>query len=549
MVLIHGMEGAIDVCLSYGNYECNQSPPVFGVPLPSFCNMTANCPPLDDFDDGVRSGDSPPFYHNEQVSYTCNNGFTLVGSSSLTCDDGAWNDDQPVCLANCVVSAVPDSDYSSGGSVTHGTTFNVTCDSGFSTGTTRATEFSCNDGVLSPVTLPTCYVLPGVSILLPERVNPYQPSSFTCYARGNPVPEASSVHLYRRSGSNYNTTGITRRSSTVSGSERAVVFDVDSVYPQDFGGYQCRLYFENNTYYSKLITNATYVLPVLESKVEVTSTSTSVGLQWNAWSDGVDIGDPPLVGYDVFAQKDGKWVAVQSVDQPTTSAIVINLTSDTDYIFCVAAVREGTGGTGHVCPSNGTRTHCGKPSASPTGLQVAAINPKELEVKWEHLPTESAECRSGVTHYMIYYVSTGSTSLNSLMVPNDTSSYTLRGLETYLDYTIQLTASNKDEESDRSSETASKTIEEVAPAPINLTIPQITKSSFTVSWSTPLPSNINGNIQKYIIRFKRTDSAVDGDYGMEEVWTSAFDGKHTVTAVLPREMKYTVQARLLDLNT
>ena len=38
MVIIHGMEGAIDVCLSYGNYECNQSPPVFGVPLPSFCN-------------------------------------------------------------------------------------------------------------------------------------------------------------------------------------------------------------------------------------------------------------------------------------------------------------------------------------------------------------------------------------------------------------------------------------------------------------------------------------------------------------------------------
>ena len=79
---------------------------------------------------------------------------------------------------------------------------------------------------------------------------------------------------------------------------------------------------------------------------------------------------------------------------------------------------------------------------------------------FQHLPSESAECRSGVTHYMIYYASTGSTLLNSLMVPNDTSSYTIRWLDTYLDYTIQITASNKDEESDRSSETIGKTLEE-----------------------------------------------------------------------------------------
>ncbi|XP_030832983.1 mucin-5AC isoform X4 [Strongylocentrotus purpuratus] len=140
-----------DKDLTCNNGYFNDDPPV----------CYAKCPPLDDFDDGVRSGDSLPFYHNEQVSYTCNNGFTLVGSTSLTCGDGDWNDVQPVCLANCVVSAVPDSDYSSGGSVTHGTTFNVTCDSGFSTGTTRATEFSCNDGVLSPDTLPTCYATLG----------------------------------------------------------------------------------------------------------------------------------------------------------------------------------------------------------------------------------------------------------------------------------------------------------------------------------------------------------------------------------------------------
>eukprot|EP00057_Strongylocentrotus_purpuratus_P014502 XP_011668976.1 PREDICTED: receptor-type tyrosine-protein phosphatase mu-like [Strongylocentrotus purpuratus] len=300
-----------------------------------------------------------------------------------------------------------------------------------------------------------------ISRLVPVRVNPYQPSNFTCYVEGIPLPNASSVDLYRRTGSTNNRTGITRGSSTVSRSERAVVFDVDSVYPQEYGEYLCILTVEGEGYPSTPNTNPTYVLPVIEkAPVIVSTTSATISLQWNAWSAEDDIGDPPLVGYDVFVKKDGEWVIDQRVEQPTTSAIVSGLTPDTDYRFRVAAVREGTGGTGPLSPRNDTITLCRKPSASPTGLLVSATNPKELVVTWEHLASESAECRSGVTHYMIYYASTGLPPLNSFMVPNDTSSYTIRGLDTYLDYTIQITASNKDEESDRSSEIIGKTIEE-----------------------------------------------------------------------------------------
>eukprot|EP00057_Strongylocentrotus_purpuratus_P015831 XP_011670305.1 PREDICTED: receptor-type tyrosine-protein phosphatase epsilon [Strongylocentrotus purpuratus] len=144
---------------------------------------------------------------------------------------------------------------------------------------------------------------------------------------------------------------------------------------------------------------------------------------------------------------------------------------------------------------------------------------------------------------MIYYAA--STSSNSLTVPNDTSFYTIRELDTYLDYTIQLTASNKDEESDRSSEIIGKTIEEVAPSPINVAIPRSTTSSFTVSWSTPLPSNINGDIQKYIIRFKQTDPVVDGDYKSEEVLNSAFEEEHTVVD-LTAKTSYSVQVQTVN---
>eukprot|EP00057_Strongylocentrotus_purpuratus_P018870 XP_011673344.1 PREDICTED: tyrosine-protein kinase receptor Tie-2-like [Strongylocentrotus purpuratus] len=214
----------------------------------------------------------------------------------------------------------------------------------------------CIDSWIEP------YCSQRISRLVPVRVNPYQPSTFTCYVEGIPLPDASSVDLYRRTGSTNNRTGITRGSSTVSGSERAVVFDVDSVYPQEDGGYECILYVENVGYLSTPDTNATCVLPVIEkAPVIVSTTSTSVGLRWNAWYEEDDIGDPPLVRYDVFVNKDGDWVMDQRVDQPTTSAIVSNLTPDTEYMFRVAAVREGTGGTGPLSPRDNTITRCGIP--------------------------------------------------------------------------------------------------------------------------------------------------------------------------------------------
>eukprot|EP00057_Strongylocentrotus_purpuratus_P028987 XP_011683461.1 PREDICTED: uncharacterized protein LOC105447299 [Strongylocentrotus purpuratus] len=86
---------------------------------------------------------------------------------------------------------------------------------------------------------------------------------------------------------------------------------------------------------------------------------------------------------------------------------------------------------------------------------------------------------------------------------------------------------------------------QIAPSPINVAITQSTTSSFTVSWSTPLPFNINGNIQKYVIRYKRTDPAGDGNYKMEEVLTGAFDGEPIVMDLVSA-INYTVQVRTVN---
>ncbi|XP_063962716.1 receptor-type tyrosine-protein phosphatase mu-like isoform X1 [Lytechinus pictus] len=395
----------------------------------------------------------------------------------------------------------------------------------------------CIDGWIEPY----CQRISRYEVL---RVNPYQPSNITCYAEGIPIPDASSVDLRRRIDTNtYNITGITKQSSSVLGSERAVVFDIESVYPPEDGEYVCGLIVKDQ-FYPTSITNATYVLPVIRMAPSiVSSTSSTVSLRWNAWSAGKDIGDPPLIGYDVFVRKDGNWEVDQRVADSSTSATVSNLTPDTDYMFRVAAVREGEGGTGPWSPRNETITLCTAPRSPPTGILVTANNPKELKVTWKFLSLESANCRSGVTHYMIYYALSGSSSTNSSIVSNDTRSYTISGLETYLDYTIQISASNKDEEGDKSRETTGKTLEEVAPPPINLSIPTSTTSTFTVTWSTPIPANLNGDIQKYVIRYQQTDPPTADNYTLEEDTDSVLE--YTVEG-LQAETNYSVQVQTVN---
>ncbi|XP_071506109.1 complement factor H-like [Diadema antillarum] len=109
------------------------------------------------FPNGQRSGNTSPYYHGEVVTYTCDSGHTLVGAAVINCTDGSWSAKEPSCLANCDVGAVPNSDYASGGDVNHGSTFDITCNDGYSTGESRVSSYTCDDGTLTPSELPTCY--------------------------------------------------------------------------------------------------------------------------------------------------------------------------------------------------------------------------------------------------------------------------------------------------------------------------------------------------------------------------------------------------------
>ena len=83
------------------------------------------------------------------------------------------------------------------------------------------------------------FEITGVSGLVNVKVNPYQTDLFTCVVQGNPPPSEQQVRLFQVSGKMYNQSGIDQVSSVANYTERAVVFQVDSVVP---GDYNCTLY-------------------------------------------------------------------------------------------------------------------------------------------------------------------------------------------------------------------------------------------------------------------------------------------------------------------
>ena len=72
----------------------------YSLSLTKFCKwLPENCPELPLLPNGNRAGD-PPHYHGESLTFYCDTGYDLMGPPTITCMDGKWSDDQPICLGN-----------------------------------------------------------------------------------------------------------------------------------------------------------------------------------------------------------------------------------------------------------------------------------------------------------------------------------------------------------------------------------------------------------------------------------------------------------------
>ena len=62
--------------------------------------ILASCQSPGDIDHGVKIGSD--YGHGKTVQYVCDAEYTLEGQKTLTCNDGKWNFDPPLCKGKYV---------------------------------------------------------------------------------------------------------------------------------------------------------------------------------------------------------------------------------------------------------------------------------------------------------------------------------------------------------------------------------------------------------------------------------------------------------------
>ncbi|KAI8515762.1 hypothetical protein Bbelb_065750 [Branchiostoma belcheri] len=119
---------------------------------PSPTCTAAQCPPLTNPIKGFVTDSNP---YGDMANFTCEPGYKLVGTSSLTClSDGTWNGTSPTCTAvQCPPLSHPNNGFM-GGNNSYGDVVNFTCEPGYKlVGTSSLTCLS--DGTWDG-TSPTC---------------------------------------------------------------------------------------------------------------------------------------------------------------------------------------------------------------------------------------------------------------------------------------------------------------------------------------------------------------------------------------------------------
>ncbi|XP_068695178.1 sushi, von Willebrand factor type A, EGF and pentraxin domain-containing protein 1-like isoform X1 [Montipora foliosa] len=102
---------------------------------------------------GARKGEQEHFLHKTRVSFSCNDGYSLVGNRSITCQEGEWSSHLPHCKENCADPGSPSNGFRRGRDFKHERKVTFVCRAGFMLN--GANSITCNDGAWSNE-LPFC---------------------------------------------------------------------------------------------------------------------------------------------------------------------------------------------------------------------------------------------------------------------------------------------------------------------------------------------------------------------------------------------------------
>ncbi|KAJ8040049.1 Receptor-type tyrosine-protein phosphatase alpha [Holothuria leucospilota] len=125
----------------------------------------------------------------------------------------------------------------------------------------------------------------------------------------------------------------------------------------------------------------------------------SVTIIWRPWEEGIDVGDPPVVGYVVYYREMGAKDWFNGSFNKPMEITVTDLDEDTIYQFSVAVVRSGKDGKGPMGPVTTVKTLCRLPEA-PTHVESSLTDDGKVKVSWQ-IPL-NIKCSTGVTSFTIY---------------------------------------------------------------------------------------------------------------------------------------------------
>ncbi|XP_071959656.1 CUB and sushi domain-containing protein 3-like isoform X4 [Antedon mediterranea] len=157
----------------------------------------ANCEPIFFLPNGLVTATS--FEHDGRVRFSCFDGYTLVGRKKLTCNNGKYSDEIPVCYENCALTPLIPNGSVQRTSDAHASTMDISCDSGYNL--VGASSATCNNGTyeypvneLKPVCYARCTSLPDVDFATVQgRLEHNSMVFFTCIDGYELVGESSAT--------------------------------------------------------------------------------------------------------------------------------------------------------------------------------------------------------------------------------------------------------------------------------------------------------------------------------------------------------------------
>eukprot|EP00057_Strongylocentrotus_purpuratus_P012793 XP_011667267.1 PREDICTED: uncharacterized protein LOC105439694 [Strongylocentrotus purpuratus] len=217
--------------------------------------------------------------------------------------------------------------------------------------------------------------------------------------------------------------------------------------------------YDVNSYRSTEVTADLNILPRLTRPPLIQGTTpTSITLSWDRWMAEVDIGDPPIIGYNVYYKEalpdSSPWIRLDRGIALDLSQMIDGLSPDRDYLFGVSAVKDGDGGEGPLKNVTAS-TSCLSPTGVLSHVTVHQVSsPEQLLITWQSPTADdaSANCRGGFTNISIYFSSTSDvSSKGSVQFPVDSAgSYYLGSVVPDTQYSVYMTLWNKDSEGPRS---------------------------------------------------------------------------------------------------